>query len=246
MRARGSSTNVREQIAHYEKMASKFDTSVWSLGSRDNRNHLAKVRAIAQSIGAETGGLILEVGTGTGLHGSWLLENTPVRYVGVDASTPMLEIAASRLSRFDGRIVGLGIADAHKLPFPDGSFDASFCSGTLHHLSMPHVGVSELVRVTRPGGRVAVMEPNWKFPSTMIIAASVKAERNVFKISPATLEEWAEKAGLLDIRLRYLLYSPPSPRSWGKFFDALDRGIARVPGLRRLSIMLLLTGRTPG
>ena len=31
-------SNVREQIAHYEKTAAKFDSSVWSLGNRDNRN----------------------------------------------------------------------------------------------------------------------------------------------------------------------------------------------------------------
>ena len=88
-------SNVREQIAHYERTAAKFDSSVWSLGNRDNRNHLVKVAAISRAIGASSGGLVLEVGTGTGLHGRWLLSNTPIRYVGVDASQAMLTLAAT-------------------------------------------------------------------------------------------------------------------------------------------------------
>ena len=238
-------SNVREQIAHYEKTAAKFDSSLWSFGNRDNRNHLVKVNAIARALGAASGGLVLEVGTGTGLHGRWLLENTPVRYVGVDASEAMLRLASRRLAGSEGRVVSLGIADAHRLPFADGAFDGAFCSGTLHHLSRPARGVAEIVRVTKPGGRIAVMEPNWKFPSTFLVGASTPAERNVFKISPATLEAWGRAAGLGDLRLDRVLYTPPAPRSWSRVWDRLDRGIAKVPGLRRMSIMLLLTGRVP-
>jgi ubiquinone/menaquinone biosynthesis C-methylase UbiE len=237
-------TNVRRQIEHYERMASKFDRSVWSLGNRDNRNHLVKVRAIADALGASRGGHVLEVGTGTGLHARWLLDNTTVTVTALDASEPMLAIASQRLEPYPGR-VALGIADAHDLPFADGTFDAAFCSGTLHHLSLPGRGVAELARVTRPGGRVAAMEPNWKFPSTMLVGASTPAERNVFKISPASLEAWGRAAGLEDVRLERLLYTPPAPRSWGGLWDAVDRGVARVPGLKRWSIMLLLTGRVP-
>ena len=238
-------TNVREQIAHYERMAARFDRSVWSLGKRDNRNHLVKVRAIARAIDAAEGGRVLEVGTGTGLHARWLLANTPVTVTGVDASEPMLAIAARRIEGYAGR-AALGIADAHDLPFADDSFDAAFCSGTLHHLSRPGRGVAELARVTRPGGRVAAMEPNWKFPSTMLVGASTPAERNVFKISPPALEAWGHAAGLENVRLERLLYSPPAPRSWSRMWDSVDRAAARIPGVRRLSIMLLLSGRVPG
>lgn len=238
-------SNVREQIAHYERTAAKFDSSVWSLGNRDNRNHLVKVAAIARAIGASTGGLVLEVGTGTGLHARWLLENTPIRYVGVDASESMLGLAEQHVSSFRPRVVSLGIADAHRLPFADSSFAAAFCSGTLHHLSRPGRGIAEIVRVTRPGGLIAVMEPNWKFPSTLVVDALIPAERNVFKISPATLEAWGRAAGLEHVRLERLLYTPPAPRSWAKAWDRIDRTIARVPVIRRLSIMLLLSGRVP-
>ncbi len=42
-----------------------------------------------------------------------------------------------------------------------------------------------------------------------------------------------------------LLYTPPAPRSWERGWDAVDRAMARIPGLKRWSIMLLLTGGSP-
>lgn len=240
----GTRSNVRQQIAFYERQAARFDRSIWSLGNRDNRNHLVKVRAIADAIEVARGGTVLEVGTGTGLHARWLLENTAVKYTGVDASAAMLELARQRLERFEGRVT-LGVADGHRLPFGDGTFDATFCFGTLHHLTAPKIGVGEIVRVTRPGGRVALMEPNWKFPSVLVIVATTREEWNAFKLSARSLADWGRAAGLVDVRLQRVLYTPPLPRSWAARWDAADRFIARVPGLRRLSIMLLLTGRVP-
>lgn len=235
-------TNVREQIAYYEREARKFDTSVWSLGRRDNRNHLVKINAISRAIGAAEGGRVLEVGTGTGLHARWLLENTPADYTGIDISVPMLRLAFERVKEDEKRFRA-GIGDAHNLPFPDGGFDAAFCSGTLHHLSDPARGVRELVRVTKPGGRVAAMEPNWKFPSVLLVTALNKAERNCFRINGPRLAGWAVAAGLEDVKLYRMLYTPPVPDRWARTYDKMDRMLNRTPGLRYLSIMLLVTGR---
>jgi ubiquinone/menaquinone biosynthesis C-methylase UbiE len=238
-------SNVPEQVRFYEQTAGRFDRSVWSLGNRDNRNHVAKITAVARALRLDRAGRVLEVGAGTGLHARWILENTGASYSGIDVSRPMLEIAARRVEPFGGRAV-LSIADAHRLPFDDGMFDASFCTGTLHHLSHPERGVTELTRVVRPGGRVAILEPNWKFPSVLVYSAITPAEHNTFKISPAKLEAWARAASLEDVRVERLLYTPPRPRAWGAFWDSVDRGIARVPGLRRLSIVMLVSGRVTG
>jgi ubiquinone/menaquinone biosynthesis C-methylase UbiE len=237
-------SNVREQIDHYVRTARGFDRSVWSLGNRDNRNHRVKVEAIAEAIGAAAGGRILEVGAGTGLHARWLLEHTPVEYTGIDVSRDMLDFARLRLADHAER-VRLTIGDAQRLPFPDRSFDSAFCTATLHHLGDPASGIRELARVVRLGGRVAAIEPNWKYPSVLVYTAITAAERNTFRISPARLEAWALASGLEDVRVRRLLYTPPSPKNWERIWDAVDRGVARVPGLRRLSIVLLLSGRVP-
>jgi len=235
-------SNVQKQIEFYERTARGFDRSIWSLGNRDNRNHHAKITAIARALDIDAVGSLLEVGTGTGLHALRLMEGSRVRYVGLDVSSAMLETARGRLHGFRDR-VQLAVADGSRVPFPDGTFDAAFCAGTLHHMADPSRGLRELVRVVRPGGRVAAMEPNWKFPSVLAYTAMTRAEWNTFKISPARLEAWARASGLDEVRVRRLLYTPPRPRSWGKTWDAIDAGVARTPVLRRLSIVLLVSGR---
>lgn len=237
-----SESNLRKQIGFYTRHAGRFDRSITSLGSRDNRNHRKKIGAIAGALGLSAGERVLEVGTGTGLHAAWLLEHTKVEYWGVDASAQMLEVARSRLGPELDR-VRLVVGDAARLPFPDASFPAAFCSGTLHHLATPSAGIAELVRVVAPGGRVAAMEPNWKFPTVLVSSAVSAIERNAFKISPRRLAEWGRAAGLEDVSVSPLLYTPPRPRALERLFDAVDDRAKAVPGLRALSIMMLMCGR---
>lgn len=231
----------RRQIEFYERTAGKYDRSVWSLGCRDNRNHETKIRAIAAAIGAGGGGRILEVGAGTGLHARWLLEHTGVEHTGLDLSKPMIRIASQRLAEFGGRS-RLTIGDALDLPFADATFDAAFCVGTLHHLPSAAAGLRELARVVKPGGRVAALEPNWKFPSVLFYSAITPEERKTFAINDRRLQQWAAAAGLRAVTLNRLLFTPPKPRSWAKAYDRIDARMARMPVLRHLSINLLVSG----
>jgi len=50
-------------------------------------------------------------------------------------------------------------ADAHILPFADASFDGMVMLDVLHHLERPAVFFDEALRVLKPGGRIAMMEP---------------------------------------------------------------------------------------
>lgn len=54
--------------------------------------------------------------------------------------------------------VQLTLGDATDLPFPYGSFDIAGCSRVLHHARRPELVVSELARVTRPGGRLLIVD----------------------------------------------------------------------------------------
>jgi SAM-dependent methyltransferase len=51
------------------------------------------------------------------------------------------------------------VADAHRLPFPDGYFAGVVMLDVLHHLERPIDFLREAARLLRPGGRVAMIEP---------------------------------------------------------------------------------------
>lgn len=76
--------------------------------------------------------------------------------LGVDISEPMLARAVSAEA---GPNVGFLRADAQRLPFRDASVDAVVSVAMLHLIPDPAVALAEMVRVLRPGRRMAVMVP---------------------------------------------------------------------------------------
>jgi len=74
--------------------------------------------------------------------------------VGVDLSEDL--IAAGR--ELAPENCELMVGDATALPFEYGSFDIVGCMRVLHHARRPELIVSELARVTRPGGRILLVD----------------------------------------------------------------------------------------
>jgi ubiquinone/menaquinone biosynthesis C-methylase UbiE len=74
--------------------------------------------------------------------------------VGVDTSEPML--ARARATNAHPRAAYV-CGDATRLPFPDGSLDAVGCYAALYLIPDPFAALDEMVRVLRPGGRLALM-----------------------------------------------------------------------------------------
>jgi ubiquinone/menaquinone biosynthesis C-methylase UbiE len=74
--------------------------------------------------------------------------------VAVDPVSELLELARERAPANVELVEGDGAA----LPFADGSFDLAATQRTLHHVGHPERVVAELARVTRPGGRVLVID----------------------------------------------------------------------------------------
>ena len=82
------------------------------------------------------------------------------RAVGLDLSEALVSEAVRRTPG-DLRNVEFVVGDGHRLPFPDGSFDAVRTERVLQHVSEPAVVVGEMVRVLRGEGRLAAWEPDW-------------------------------------------------------------------------------------
>jgi demethylmenaquinone methyltransferase / 2-methoxy-6-polyprenyl-1,4-benzoquinol methylase len=100
---------------------------------------------------------ILDVACGTGDLAITLCEIGEARIFGVDFCRPMLDIAASKAATRGSRVPFIE-GDALELPFADCSFDAATIAFGLRNLTSVETGFKELLRVLKPGGRVAVLE----------------------------------------------------------------------------------------
>lgn len=108
-------------------------------------------RAI-DAVRVTSGMRVLDVGAGAGFVTEALL----ARGARVDAVDQSEGMVAELARRFPDACVR--VADAHKLPFADASFDAVFANMVLHHVEDPRAAVAEWARVLRPGGRLAVTD----------------------------------------------------------------------------------------
>jgi SAM-dependent methyltransferase len=106
---------------------------------------------------------MLDVGCGVGHWGMLLASVIPehVRVTGIDHEPDWVDQARARaLARGFEKRFSYHQGEAQCLPFPDNSFDLTTCQTVLIHLPDPTAAISEMLRVTKPGGLVAVAEPN--------------------------------------------------------------------------------------
>jgi ubiquinone/menaquinone biosynthesis C-methylase UbiE len=109
----------------------------------------------------QPGEAVLDVGCGTGV-----MLPSFVEAAGPGGSVTGLDHAVAFLARANQRLRDAGMADrvnlvrgdAVAIPFDDGTFDISHVERVLMHLTDPDAVIREMVRVTRPGGRVACAE----------------------------------------------------------------------------------------
>jgi SAM-dependent methyltransferase len=106
---------------------------------------------------------VLDVGCGVGHWGMILASvmRDDVRVIGIDREAAWVEKASerARARALDARF-SYRQGEATKLPFPDDTFDLTTCQTLLIHLRDPSAAIAEMRRVTKPGGLIAVAEPN--------------------------------------------------------------------------------------
>jgi ubiquinone/menaquinone biosynthesis C-methylase UbiE len=118
--------------------------------------HAAAVPHIGNPAGLD----ILEIGCGRGGFARWIIGRAARRLVFADFSPAAVDVARRDLAARDPSAEFM-VADIERLPFPDASFDLVCSFETLEHVPHPHAGLAELVRVTKPGGRLVITTPNY-------------------------------------------------------------------------------------
>jgi len=101
------------------------------------------------------GGRVLEVGVGTGRNLPYHPPRSEVTAIDI---SPKLLAKAARKAHKKGQPVELGLMDAQRLAFADGSFDSAATTFVFCSVPDPLVGLAEVRRVLKPGGRFLLLE----------------------------------------------------------------------------------------
>ncbi|HDO27446.1 MAG TPA: bifunctional demethylmenaquinone methyltransferase/2-methoxy-6-polyprenyl-1,4-benzoquinol methylase UbiE [Bacteroidetes bacterium] len=103
--------------------------------------------------------LILDVATGTGDLAIELEKLHPVKITGIDIATEMLAIGNKKISnRKLDKTITLQEGDSENLDFKSGTFDAVTVAFGVRNFEDLQRGLSEMCRVMKPGGHVAILE----------------------------------------------------------------------------------------
>jgi len=103
--------------------------------------------------------LILDVATGTGDFAIQALKLNPKKVVGVDISEGMLEVGRKKMiGRGIEQLIEMRSGDSENLPFEENKFDAVIVAFGVRNFEDLKKGLSEMLRVLRPGGMVVILE----------------------------------------------------------------------------------------
>jgi demethylmenaquinone methyltransferase/2-methoxy-6-polyprenyl-1,4-benzoquinol methylase len=133
----------------FDAVAARYDrmNAVMTMGQERRWRDI-----VARTLNVRAGDRVLDLAAGTGASSVPITE-TGAQAVACDFSLGMLAVGASRHPEL--RFVA---GDALQLPFATGAFDAVTISFGLRNVSDVDGALSEMARVTRPGGRLVVLE----------------------------------------------------------------------------------------
>ncbi len=153
---------------HPEKIARMFDAIA---GQYDFLNHLLSLgidrrwrRRAVREAALQADSVVLDLCTGTAdLALAALADGPPEgarrrRVIGVDFAATMLRIGREKLARLGETRAKLVRADAMSIPLPDACVDAVTIGFGIRNVQRPEIAAREMLRVLKPGGRLAILE----------------------------------------------------------------------------------------
>ena len=190
-----------EVAAMFDEVAARYDLTNTVLSLGQDRGWR---RAATQALDLKPGERVLDLAAGTAVS-SAELARTGADVVACDFSLGMLRVG--RRAGYEG--VDLVGGDALHLPFADAAFDAVTISFGLRNVQDTDAGLRELLRVTRPGGRLVVCEfssPTWKLFRTVYleylmkalpaVATKVSSDPAAYTYLAESIRAWPDQPGL--------------------------------------------------
>jgi demethylmenaquinone methyltransferase/2-methoxy-6-polyprenyl-1,4-benzoquinol methylase len=200
-----------EVAAMFDGVARRYDltNTVLSMGQDRRWRHL-----VTTAIDPRPGERILDLAAGTATS-SVPLAATGAAVVAADFSLGMLQQGARRLAGRRPESLRLTAADGLRLPFRDQVFDAVTISFGLRNTADPRACLTELLRVTRPGGRIVVCEfsvptfgpfravyRDYLMRALPAIARRVSSNPDAYVYLAESIRAWPDQRGLADVLQR--------------------------------------------
>jgi demethylmenaquinone methyltransferase/2-methoxy-6-polyprenyl-1,4-benzoquinol methylase len=214
----------------FDAVAQRYDLTndVLSLG-QDRRWR----RDVINAVDARAGQLVLDLAAGTGTSSEPFAERGAT-VVPCDFSIGMLRVGKRARPHLP-----FTAGDGTRLPFADDTFDAVTISFGLRNIVDPLAGLRELLRVTRPGGRLVVCEfshpTNRPFRTVYLeylmkalpaIARGVSSSPDAYVYLAESIRAWPDQAGLAAL-LEEAGWGGVEWRNLSGGIVALHRGVAR-------------------
>lgn len=188
-----------------------LDQNPFPNGLTDGLFYREKMRAIHRiaptTLAEARAPRVLDVGGGRSGLASLLYPDAEVITIDIDPSLAGQGPAAGRAK--------FVCADAARLPFPDGAFDAVTLFDVLEHIPADRGAAAEALRVTRPGGVVLVSTPTaaWRYPYFKAMTPHCPHESEL-------MAEWGHvRRGYTDADLEEIFGGAPERRA--SFINAL-------------------------
>jgi ubiquinone/menaquinone biosynthesis C-methylase UbiE len=226
---------IVEQLAEHFCVISLGGRYLGGVGFIDGRGtdpgYLRGVQMHINEIAIQPGETVLDVGCGPGSLDRWLARQTqganPITAVDVNGYF-LREAAAIAEAEGVSDIISFGPGNAEDLPFPDNSFDVVM-SHTVMEECDADLMLAELIRVAKPGGRVAVMvravdmRSLWNLPLSAAIKEKVEApvpSVGAKGCADASLYSRFGKSGLTELKLfpTTMTVSDPDGYTW-KYYE---------------------------
>jgi demethylmenaquinone methyltransferase/2-methoxy-6-polyprenyl-1,4-benzoquinol methylase len=153
-----SGKSKKEQVAEmFNRIACRYDFMNRFLSARTDMIWRRKAIRILQK---EKPALVLDVATGTAdmaILACKMIEK--IKLVGIDISDQMLEVGRKKIEKegFTEKI-RLQIGDSETINFAENTFDAVMAAFGVRNFEHLEKGLSEMIRVLKPGGRLIILE----------------------------------------------------------------------------------------
>jgi demethylmenaquinone methyltransferase/2-methoxy-6-polyprenyl-1,4-benzoquinol methylase len=152
-----SEKSKKEEVAEmFNNISANYDflNHFLSLGI----DHLWRKKAIKQLKNLEVK-KVIDIATGTGDFAIASLKLNPDEVIGVDISSGMLEVGVKKMeNKGHDKTIKMILGDSENLAFEDNYFDALTVGFGVRNFENLEKGLSEMLRVIRPGGKIVILE----------------------------------------------------------------------------------------